>query len=39
MSKKEKLVERLLKKPHPNEILKQYIIEQVIEKLRKDGLL
>jgi hypothetical protein len=26
-------------KPHPNGILKQYILEQVIEKLRKDGLL
>ncbi len=26
-------------KPHPNGILKQYVLEQVIEKLRKDGLL
>ncbi len=26
-------------KPHPNGILKQYILNQVIEKLRKDGLL
>lgn len=26
-------------KPHPNGILKKYILEQVIEKLRKDGLL
>ncbi len=26
-------------KPHPNGILKRYILEQVIEKLRKDGLL
>jgi hypothetical protein len=24
-------------KPHPNGILKKYILEQVIEKLRKDG--
>ena len=26
-------------KPHPNRILKQYVLDQVIEKLRKDGLL
>ena len=83
MSKKDKLVERLLKKPkdfsfdemesllsyfgyelkqggtgsgvkfikdgsnevinfhksHPNGILKEYVLDQVIEKLRKDGLL
>lgn len=26
-------------KPHPNGILKGYVLEQVIEKLRKDGLL
>ena len=26
-------------KPHPNGILKHYILDQVIEKLRKDGLL
>lgn len=26
-------------KPHPNGILKRYILEQVIDKLRKDGLL
>lgn len=26
-------------KPHPNGILKRYILEQVIEKLRKDGLI
>lgn len=26
-------------KPHPNGILKRYILDQVIEKLRKDGLL
>lgn len=26
-------------KPHPNGILKQYVLDQVIEKLRKDGLL
>ena len=26
-------------KPHPNGILKRYILGQVIEKLRKDGLL
>lgn len=26
-------------KPHPNGILKKYILEQVIEKLRKDGML
>ena len=26
-------------KPHPSGILKRYILEQVIEKLRKDGLL
>lgn len=24
-------------RPHPNGILKRYILEQVIEKLRKDG--
>ena len=26
-------------KPHPSGILKQYVLNQVIEKLRKDGLL
>lgn len=26
-------------KPHPSGILKRYVLEQVIEKLRKDGLL
>lgn len=26
-------------KPHPNGILKQYVLDQIIEKLRKDGLL
>ncbi len=26
-------------KPHPDGILKRYILEQVIEKLRKEGLL
>ena len=26
-------------KPHPDGILKRYVLEQVIEKLRKDGLL
>lgn len=26
-------------KPHPNGILKRYILDQVAEKLRKDGLL
>lgn len=26
-------------KPHPNGVLKKYVIDQVIEKLRKDGLL
>lgn len=26
-------------KPHPNGILKRYVLDQVIEKLRKDGLL
>ena len=26
-------------KPHPNGILKKYVLNQVIEKLRKDGLL
>lgn len=26
-------------RPHPSGILKRYILEQVIEKLRKDGLL
>ena len=25
-------------KPHPNGILKSYIINQIIDKLRKDGL-
>lgn len=25
-------------KPHPNGILKRYILDQIIEKLRKDGL-
>lgn len=26
-------------KPHPNGILKKYVLDQVVEKLRKDGLL
>lgn len=26
-------------KPHPSGVLKRYVLEQVIEKLRKDGLL
>ena len=26
-------------KPHPNGILKKYVLDQVIDKLRKDGLL
>lgn len=26
-------------KPHPNGIIKRYVLEQVIEKLRKDDLL
>ena len=26
-------------RPHPNGVLKRYVFEQVIEKLRKDGLL
>lgn len=26
-------------KPHPNGVLKKYVLEQVIDKLRKDGLL
>ena len=26
-------------KPHPSRILKRYVLEQVIEKLRKEGLL
>jgi hypothetical protein len=26
-------------KPHPNGVLKRYVLERVIEKLRKDGLL
>lgn len=26
-------------KPHPNRIRKRYVLDQVIEKLRKDGLL
>ena len=26
-------------KPHPNGVLKRYVLDQVIEKLRKDGLL
>ncbi|MCM1048056.1 MAG: type II toxin-antitoxin system HicA family toxin [Clostridiales bacterium] len=26
-------------KPHPNGVLKRYVLEQVIEKLQKDGLL
>ena len=26
-------------KPHPSGVLKSYILDQVIEKLRKDGLL
>lgn len=25
-------------RPHPNGILKRYVLDQVIEKLRKDGL-
>jgi len=25
-------------KPHPNRVLKSYIINQIIDKLRKDGL-
>lgn len=27
------------RRPHPNGVLKQYVLNQVIEKLRKDGLL
>ncbi len=26
-------------KPHPSGVLKRYVLDQVIEKLRKDGLL
>lgn len=26
-------------KPHPNGLLKKYVLDQIIEKLRKDGLL
>jgi hypothetical protein len=26
-------------KPHPSGILKRYVLDQAIEKLRKDGLL
>ncbi len=26
-------------KPHPDGVLKRYVLDQVIEKLRKDGLL
>ena len=26
-------------KPHPSDILKRYVLEQVIEKLRKEGVL
>ena len=26
-------------RPHPNGVLKRYVLNQVIEKLRKDGLL
>ena len=26
-------------KPHPNDILKKYILQQVIEKLKKDGMI
>lgn len=26
-------------KPHPSGVLKKYVLEQVVEKLRKDGLL
>ena len=26
-------------RPHPNGILKKYVLDQIIEKLRKDGLL
>ena len=26
-------------KPHPNNVLKKYVLTQVIDKLRKDGLL
>jgi hypothetical protein len=26
-------------KPHPNGTIKRYVLEQIIEKLRKDGLL
>ncbi len=26
-------------KPHPNGIMKRYVLDQVVEKLRKDGLL
>lgn len=26
-------------KPHPDGILKRYVLDQIIEKLRKDGLL
>lgn len=26
-------------KPHPNGVLKRYVLDQIVEKLRKDGLL
>ena len=26
-------------KPHPNGIMRKYVLDQVVEKLRKDGLL
>lgn len=26
-------------RPHPNGVLKRYVLDQVIEKLRKDGLI
>ncbi len=26
-------------KPHPNGVIKRYVLDQVVEKLRKDGLL
>ena len=43
MSQKDKLIERLLRTPkdfpHPNGILKRYVLDQIIEKLRKDDLL
>lgn len=39
MSKKDKLIDRLLKKPKDFTFLKRYVLDQVIEKLRKDDLL